>query len=103
MSFFITFEGCEGSGKTTQARLLLSYLEKCNIRAVITKEPGGTKLANQIRSFLLSEEVQDPMTEFLLITAARRDHLQQFIQPHLGAKYFVICDRFLDSSLAYQG
>lgn len=101
---FITFEGCEGAGKTTQCRILLEYLKSKNIPVVITKEPGGTELANHIRNIIISDyEISDTMTEFLLISAARRDHIQNFILPNLLAGKVVICDRFFDSSLVYQG
>lgn len=101
---FITFEGCEGSGKSTQARLLASHLQTLGGKVVLTREPGGTELAESVRALILQGSgVPDPMTEFLLITAARRDHINNLIKPKLAEGYVVICDRFFDSSLAYQG
>ncbi len=100
---FITFEGCEGSGKTTQSSLLKDFLITLGIKCVLTKEPGGTKLANRVRAILLEDEVADPTVEFLLLCAARRDHVRNLIRPSLNSGSYVICDRFLDSSLVYQG
>lgn len=101
---FITFEGCDGSGKTTQAKILQTYLESIHCKAVFTKEPGGTFLADKIRMLLFdNKEIADSLTEFLLITAARRDHVNNFIKPQLNSSIHVICDRFFDSSLVYQG
>ncbi|CAL7963154.1 Thymidylate kinase [Alphaproteobacteria bacterium] len=99
---FITFEGCEASGKSTQTRILSEYMESLGYRTVLTKEPGGSRLANQIRSILLTHEVADSLTELLLFSAARRDHVLQ-INAWLKEGYYVISDRFTDSSLAYQG
>lgn len=101
---FISFEGGEGSGKTTQAKLLVEKLNNAGTKAVFTREPGGTDLAEKIRGLLLSDSgISDPMTEFLLICAARFDHVQNFIKPKLADGYVVICDRFFDSTLTYQG
>jgi dTMP kinase len=101
---FITFEGGEGSGKTTQAKLLVENLKKNGINSIFTREPGGTPLAEKIRELILGGRgIDDPLTEFLLISAARRDHVRNFIKPNLEAGAFVICDRFIDSSVAYQG
>lgn len=101
---FITFEGCEGSGKSTQVKLLKEYLEKLGQKVLLTREPGGTELAEEIRKVILSgKKIDDPLTEFLLISAARRDHVMNKIKPALAEGSFVICDRFFDSSLAYQG
>ncbi len=101
---FISFEGCEGSGKSTQAKLLAEHLEKLGYKVVLTREPGGTELAEQIRKVILSgNKIEDTLTEFLLISAARRDHVENKIKPALANGSFVICDRFFDSSLAYQG
>jgi len=103
-SRFITFEGCEGSGKSTQAKLLESYFSKHNIFSLLTREPGGTALAEKLRSVLLSgDKITDPLTEFLILSAARRDHVENKIKPALKNNINVICDRFIDSSLAYQG
>lgn len=100
---FITFEGCEGSGKTTQAKLLVENLNKSGTQAIFTREPGGSALAESIRNLLLSKEISNPLTEFLLITAARLDHVETLIKPSLNNNSVVVCDRFFDSSLAYQG
>ena len=99
---FITFEGCEGVGKSTQLRFLKEYLEKIGVDAVYTREPGGTPLAEKIRTLILTEEMSAE-TEALLFAAARADHIKNLILPALDAGKTVICDRYLDSSLAYQG
>ncbi len=100
---FITFEGGEGAGKSTQIKLLADYLTKLGFNVVITREPGGTDLAEAIRTLLLgSGEIRDAMIEFLLLTAARKDHIETFIEPELHNDKVVICDRFIDSTLVYQ-
>jgi dTMP kinase len=102
---FITFEGPDGSGKSTQARLLAQDLTTLNYEIVLTREPGGTPLAEEIRRVILtpSAEHLDPLAEIMLYTAARAQHVRQLIQPALAAGKIVICERFVDSSLAYQG
>lgn len=102
---FITFEGGEGSGKTTQISLLQTYLEGRGIPVLRTREPGGTPDAEAIRALLLTGSPCrfDPMTELLLMFASRRDHLVKKIWPALAAGTWVLCDRFADSSMAYQG
>lgn len=104
MAKFITFEGGEGSGKSTQARKLYEYLSSNGHNVYLTREPGGTELAERLRNEILlkGEGVDDPLTEFLIITAARRDHVEKMIKPKLEQEITVICDRFYDSSLAYQ-
>jgi len=101
----ITFEGPEGSGKTTQARLLLEHLEKSGIRAILLREPGGTPLGDQIRDIV--KHVRDlnptPRAEVLLFAASRAQLVDQVIRPRLGEGYVVVCDRYSDSTLAYQG
>jgi dTMP kinase len=101
---FITFEGIEGSGKSTQAALLSAYLRNLQHEVLSTREPGGSKLAEEIRNLVLSGGgIKDPMTEFLLFSAARRDHVETAIKPALAAGKWVVCDRFIDSSKVYQG
>jgi dTMP kinase len=97
----ISFEGTEGSGKSTLIRQVAASLEKQNLSTVVTREPGGNPLAEKIRSILLNHEM-DPMTELFLYEAARAEHLAQTILPGLKAGKFVLCDRFTDSTLAYQ-
>lgn len=100
---FITFEGGEGCGKTTQIRLLSEYFDSVGINHLKTREPGGTALGEKLRDAMLdAEELQDATTEYLLITAARKHHLDTVIVPALDAGKLVICDRFTDSTLAYQ-
>jgi len=105
MSLFITFEGPEGSGKSTQIKLLCTYLLGQNHPVVQTREPGGTAIGDQIRKVLLSPEHDEmlPVTEFLLFSASRAQLVSQFIRPHLAQGRTVLCDRYADSSLAYQG
>lgn len=102
---FIALEGGEGAGKSTQARLLAEALAAQGIEAVITREPGGTPGAEAIRELLLKTEGEgwNPRAEALLFAAARSDHVERLIRPALAAGKWVICDRFLDSSRAYQG
>lgn len=98
---FVTFEGCEASGKSTQAAILRDYFIRKNYDMFFTKEPGGTRLADLLREMLLSNEVDDVMTEFLLFSAARRDHTLR-IKQKLRDGAVVISDRFYDSSVAIQ-
>ncbi len=102
---FITLEGGEGSGKTTQARRLCTYLTAQGLSVLRTREPGGTLLAERIRTILLnrSKESVAPETEALLILAARRQHVDHVIKPALAQGKAVVCDRFSDSTMAYQG
>lgn len=102
---FIAFEGGEGAGKSTQARLLAEALEARGIACVLTREPGGTPGAEAIRELLLHPpgEGWGAEAEALLFAAARADHVERLIRPALEAGKWVICDRFLDSSRAYQG
>jgi dTMP kinase len=103
--FFITFEGIEGAGKSTQAKKLYDYLINNNKEAVLTREPGGTKLGKRIREILLShsEEIFPPVAELLLYEADRNIHIHNIIKPYKEKGYYVVCDRFTDSTLAYQG
>jgi dTMP kinase len=102
---FITLEGIEGVGKTTLMKYLAEYLHQHDVPVYITREPGGTPLADDIRHFLLSEhnETIEPETELLLIFAARSQHINRVILPALEAGKLVLCDRFTDTSYAYQG
>jgi dTMP kinase len=102
---FLTFEGIEGSGKTTQVRRLAAHLEGKGVPHLVTREPGGTPLADQIRSLLLTprEETVFPETELLLYEAARAQHVRGTILPALEAGKAVLCDRFSDATTAYQG
>ncbi len=102
--FFITLEGGEGCGKTTQATLLAEHLKQAGHEVLVTREPGGTEGAETIRALLVSGSTDwDPYTETLLHMAARREHVQKVIAPALAKNTIVICDRFMDSTLAYQG
>jgi dTMP kinase len=102
---FVTLEGGEGVGKSTQLKALATALAARGIEAVTTREPGGTPLAESIRELLLKprEETLPPMAELLLMFAARAVHLHNFIEPHLAAGRWVLCDRFTDATYAYQG
>ncbi len=101
---FVTFEGIDGSGKSTQAQMLAARLTAEGVPTVITREPGGTVLAEKIRELLLfPEEDLAPETEVLLYAAARAQHVRQVIRPGLARGAVVICERFTDSTLAYQG
>ncbi len=101
--FFITFEGIEGAGKTTQAKALSEELLKCNFPVVLTREPGGSPVGDKIRKILADPENDiSPMTEFLLYAAARAEHADKLLRPYLEEGYVVISDRFMDSSVAYQ-
>jgi dTMP kinase len=103
--YFITLEGPDGGGKTTQAGLLAKYIKQFGYEVILTREPGGTPLAEEIRRLILTptEEALQPMAEILLYAASRAQHVQSLIQPALAAGKVVICERFVDSSLAYQG
>lgn len=102
---FITFEGGEGSGKTTVIKRLKEELEKENISVYVTREPGGSAIAEQIRNIILDKNntLMDSKTEALLYAASRRQHLVEIVIPLLNEGHIVISDRYLDSSLAYQG
>jgi dTMP kinase len=102
---FITLEGGEGGGKTTQAKRLVEALAGAGIGAIATREPGGAPGAEEIRSLLVSGAPGrwEPLTEALLHFSARREHLRSTIQPALTAGTWVVCDRFTDSTMAYQG
>lgn len=101
----ITFEGGEGTGKSTQAKLLYKFLKKKNYKVILTKEPGGTKISEKIRKILLDKDTAEitKKTELLLYFASRAQHVEEIIKPYLEKKYIVISDRFSDSTFAYQG
>ena len=105
MAPFITFEGGEGSGKSTQVRLLGDFLRTRGVEVLQTREPGGSSGAEQVRTLLVEGGVSrwDAVSETLLLYAARHDHVQKTIAPALNVGTWVICDRFTDSTLAYQG
>ncbi len=102
---FITLEGGEGAGKSTQARRLADFLRARGLDVVTTREPGGTEGAEAIRNLLVDGAADrwDAWTEALLMIAARRDHVVRLIRPALAKGHWVVCDRFADSTLAYQG
>lgn len=101
---FISFEGADGTGKTTQIERIASWLEKQGYEVVCTREPGGTKAAEKIRALVLDAELaMGHKTETLLYLAARADHIKQLIEPALQAGKMVLCDRFSDSTFVYQG
>ena len=104
-SFFITFEGIDGSGKSTQIQKLAKFLKNLGFDIIITREPGGSVGGEEIRNLLLQGKVDrwSAETEILLFTAARRDHLERIISPALRDGKIVICDRFTDSTRMYQG
>ncbi len=106
---FVTFEGIEGSGKSYQCRKLYNELRNKNLSVILTREPGGTKSAEKIRKVILddyfasdSKEKFSKYTDTLLYLAARNEHVQNIIKPAIDKKKVVICDRFIDSTLAYQ-
>jgi dTMP kinase len=102
---FITFEGIDLSGKSTQAKLLYDYLRKKKKKVIIVREPGGTVVSERIRDILLDKKLTKmfSLTEFLLFSASRHQLTEEIIKPHLKKGYIVICDRYFDSSTAYQG
>ncbi len=105
MSYFITFEGPEGSGKTTQCQRLKQYLAGHGHDVLCTREPGGTSIGQQVRAVLFDQSngAMIPEAEFLLFSASRAQLVREVIRPHLKKGGVVVCDRFFDSSLAYQG
>lgn len=102
---FITLEGIEGSGKTTQASHIVQSLQEQGFDCVSTREPGGTRIGEKIRTILLDPESKDidPLTELLLYTADRAQHIKEFISPNLSAGKIVLCDRYYDATVVYQG
>jgi len=101
---FITIEGIEGSGKSSQVSNIIGYLEELSFPCLATREPGGTQIADEIRSLLLESKEEDiePLTELLLYNAARAQHVSQVIWPALKDGTTVLCDRFCDATVAYQ-
>ena len=103
---FVTFEGCEGAGKSTQAKKIYQYLVKNRISAVLTHEPGGTEVAEKIRSLLLDDDLEENIcqrSELLLYFASRAQHVDSLILPALEKGKVIICDRYHDATVAYQG
>lgn len=100
--FFISIEGCEGSGKTTLLTALEQRLNKNNIKNITTREPGGVKVSESIRSLIMDNDITST-TEALLFAAARVEHIEKKVRPHVEDGYLVIADRYLHSSVVYQG
>ena len=102
---FITLEGSEGAGKSTNVGVAARCLRAMDVDVVITREPGGTPLAEEVRGLLLStrEESVDPLAETLLMFAARAQHVAEFVEPNLAGGRWVLCERFTDATHAYQG
>ncbi len=105
MAGFITFEGIEGCGKTTQIKLLKQDLTDQGFKVLLTREPGGCPIADQVRAVLLdaANKVMTPSAELLLYAGARAQHVEEIIKPALAAGVIVLCDRFIDATTAYQG
>ena len=104
MNKFITFEGADGAGKTTQIDFVKEFLSENNIEYIATREPGAGRLGEKIRDILLNYDGDiSPLSELLLYMADRAQHVQKFIVPYLEAGMVVLCDRYIDSSVAYQG
>jgi dTMP kinase len=100
---FITFEGGEGVGKSTQAKRLADRLEGQGVPVIVTREPGGTPVGEDVRGLILKDRPKDPVTELLLFAAARAEHMTSVIRPALEEGTWVISDRFIDSTRVYQG
>jgi len=102
---FITLEGPDGSGKTSQAQGLIDFLRRQGYSVLLTREPGGTPIGEQVRLILnnLENTAMHPRTEILLFQSARAQHVEELIKPHLEKGELVVCDRYVDSTLAYQG
>jgi dTMP kinase len=103
MSLFVSIEGFDGVGKTTQANLLNEYLKNEGIKSILVREPGGTSVAEKIREILIDDSELSPITELLLFESARSDLVNKLIREKLENDFIVITDRYLDSTLAYQG
>ena len=104
-SVFITFEGIEGSGKSTQIALLAHLLREHDVACVVTREPGGTPVGEQIRAVFMHSDnsAMTALTELLLVAAARVQHLHEVVRPALDTGRVVLCDRFCDATMVYQG
>ncbi len=101
---FISLEGLEGVGKTTNREFILEHLREHGVPVVVSREPGGTELGESLRKLILSEKgVMRPTTELLMVVASRLEHVDQVIEPALASGHWVVCDRFIDASHAYQG
>ena len=102
---FITIEGIDGAGKSTVAEYLKLFLDEQNVPVVLTREPGGTKLAEEIRQLLLlsGDESFEPMTELLLMFASRAQHIAKVVKPAIESGSWVVCERFTEATIAYQG
>jgi len=102
---FITFEGCDGSGKTTQINFLAQHCRDLGYKVLLTREPGGTSISENIRAVILDPQNKElaPTTEALLYAASRAQHVAEVIKPALSEGKIVLCDRYIDSSIAYQG
>ena len=100
---FITFEGGEGVGKSTQAKRLAEHIKRNDISVIVTREPGGTPVGEDVRGLILKDRPKDPVTELLLFAAARAEHMTSVIRPALDEGTWVISDRFIDSTRVYQG
>lgn len=98
---FITIEGIDGSGKSTMSKYIVEQIKKRGHNVILTREPGGIDVSEEIRNIILTNDI-DPRTEALLFAASRREHIKKKIEPALEEGTFVVCDRFLDSSIAYQ-
>jgi dTMP kinase len=105
LSLFITFEGVEGSGKTTQIQRLKKYLDRKGIPCKVTREPGGCPIGEKVRKILLNPDHREmvPLSELLLYEAARAQHVKEVIEPFLKKRGVILCDRFSDATIAYQG
>ncbi len=103
MSLFVSIEGFDGVGKTTQANLLNEYLKNEGVKSILVREPGGTSVAEKIREILIADSELSPITELLLFESARSDLVNKLIREKLENDFIVITDRYLDSTLAYQG
>ena len=100
---FVAFEGLDGAGKTTQVRAVAEEFSRAGVAVTTTREPGGTRLGERLRAILLEDEPISPDAELLLLFAARSEHIAALVRPALASGAFVLCDRFTDSTYAYQG